>query len=150
MTQTLQRLGDRVETAVGIVSMPPDAMVTQADSIADAIGAPRVAGFRWHSMWLQTMRSLESTPAAILFRSTRPLSSGSPMDDERSMALSYVNRMIATIARAGIAAGVDGLFIETHFDPSNAKSDGANMLDIKLLKKLLTDLTQIRKVLNQL
>ena len=58
--------------------------------------------------------------------------------------------MIATMARAGIAAGVDGLFIETHFDPSNAKSDGANMLDLKLLKKLLSDLTEIRKVVNHL
>ena len=58
--------------------------------------------------------------------------------------------MIATIARAGIAAGVDGLFIETHFDPANAKSDGANMLDLALLEKLLSDLTAIRKTINQL
>ncbi|MDO6736452.1 3-deoxy-8-phosphooctulonate synthase [Wenyingzhuangia sp. 2_MG-2023] len=58
--------------------------------------------------------------------------------------------MIGTIARAGIAAGVDGLFIETHFDPANAKSDGANMLDIQYLEKLLTDLTAIRKVINTL
>lgn len=58
--------------------------------------------------------------------------------------------MIGTIARAGIAAGVDGLFIETHFDPSAAKSDGANMLDIKYLEKLLADLTAIRKTVNQL
>lgn len=58
--------------------------------------------------------------------------------------------MIGTIAKAGIAAGVDGLFIETHFDPSNAKSDGANMLDIQYLEKLLTDLTAIRKVINTL
>ena len=58
--------------------------------------------------------------------------------------------MIGTIARAGIAAGVDGLFIETHFDPANAKSDGANMLDIQYLEKLLTDLSAIRKVINTL
>ena len=58
--------------------------------------------------------------------------------------------MIATIARAGIAAGVDGLFIETHFDPADAKSDGANMLDLALLEKLLSDLTAIRKTINQL
>ena len=57
--------------------------------------------------------------------------------------------MISTIARAGIAAGVDGLFIETHFDPANAKSDGANMLDISLLKKLLTELVAIRQTINQ-
>lgn len=58
--------------------------------------------------------------------------------------------MIGTIARAGIAVGVDGLFIETHFDPKNAKSDGANMLDLALLEKLLTDLVAIRKTINRL
>ncbi|WP_271855452.1 3-deoxy-8-phosphooctulonate synthase [Patiriisocius marinus] len=58
--------------------------------------------------------------------------------------------MIATIARAGIATGADGLFIETHFDPANAKSDGANMLDIAKLEKLLTDLVAIRQVVNDL
>ncbi|HZH70043.1 MAG TPA: 3-deoxy-8-phosphooctulonate synthase [Flavobacteriaceae bacterium] len=58
--------------------------------------------------------------------------------------------MIATIAKAGIAVGVDGIFIETHFDPANAKSDGANMLDLKYLEKLLTDLTSIRKTINSL
>ncbi|RMA56746.1 3-deoxy-8-phosphooctulonate synthase [Ulvibacter antarcticus] len=58
--------------------------------------------------------------------------------------------MISTIARAGIATGADGLFIETHFDPAHAKSDGANMLDIHLLEKLLTDLVAIRKTINHL
>lgn len=58
--------------------------------------------------------------------------------------------LIGTIARAGIAAGVDGIFIETHFDPATAKSDGANMLDLKLLEKLLTDLTILRKTVNSL
>jgi len=58
--------------------------------------------------------------------------------------------MISTIARAGIATGADGLFIETHFDPANAKSDGANMLDLANLEKLLTDLTAIRKTITQL
>lgn len=58
--------------------------------------------------------------------------------------------MISTIARAGIAVGVDGIFIETHFDPKNAKSDGANMLDLSLLEKLLQDLVAIRKTVNAL
>jgi len=58
--------------------------------------------------------------------------------------------LIGTMARAGIAAGVDGLFMETHFDPANAKSDGANMLDLSLLEKLLRDLTAIRKTINSL
>ena len=58
--------------------------------------------------------------------------------------------MIETIARAGVVNKVDGLFIETHFDPANAKSDGANMLDLKHLEKLLGNLVAIRKVANQL
>ena len=58
--------------------------------------------------------------------------------------------MISTIARAGIATGADGIFIETHFDPANAKSDGANMLNLNLLEKLLTELIAIRKTINSL
>ncbi len=58
--------------------------------------------------------------------------------------------MIETIARAGIVTGVDGLFIETHFDPANAKSDGANMLQIDYLEKLLSNLVAIRKTVNTL
>ena len=57
---------------------------------------------------------------------------------------------IETIARAGIVNNVDGLFIETHFDPANAKSDGANMLHLDHLEKLLTNLTAIRRTINSL
>ena len=58
--------------------------------------------------------------------------------------------MIETIARAGIVNHADGLFIETHFDPANAKSDGANMLHLDNLEKLLTNLVAIRKTVNSL
>ncbi|MEJ2114201.1 MAG: 3-deoxy-8-phosphooctulonate synthase [Flavobacteriaceae bacterium] len=58
--------------------------------------------------------------------------------------------MIETIARAGIVNNVDGLFIETHFDPVNAKSDGANMLHLDHLEKLLNNLVVIRKTVNNL
>lgn len=57
--------------------------------------------------------------------------------------------MIETIARAGIAVGVDGLFMETHQDPSVAKSDGANMLKLDLMKPLLTKLAAIRETINK-
>ena len=57
--------------------------------------------------------------------------------------------MIETIAKAGIAVGVDGLFIETHFDPTNAKSDGANMLHLDYFEALMTKLVAIRKTINQ-
>ena len=55
--------------------------------------------------------------------------------------------MIETIARAGVVNNVDGLFIETHFDPANAKSDGANMLHLNHLKQLLQNLVAIRKTI---
>lgn len=58
--------------------------------------------------------------------------------------------MIETIARCGIAAGADGLFIETHPEPSKAKSDGANMLRLDLLPGLLERLTRIRTVINEI
>lgn len=54
-------------------------------------------------------------------------------------------QMIGTIAKAAIATGADGLFIETHPDPSKAKSDGANMLHLDKLKSLLEQLVKIRK-----
>lgn len=57
--------------------------------------------------------------------------------------------LIETIAKAGIAVGADGLFIETHPDPSNAKSDGANMLKLDLLEDLLTKLVKLRQTINQ-
>jgi len=56
-------------------------------------------------------------------------------------------QMIGTIAKAAIATGADGLFIETHPNPSVAKSDGANMLQLDLLEPLLARLVEIRKVI---
>lgn len=58
--------------------------------------------------------------------------------------------MIETIARAGIAVGVDGLFIETHPNPAVAKSDGANMLHLDLLDGLMHKLTKLRAAVNTL
>ena len=57
--------------------------------------------------------------------------------------------MIETIAKAGIAVGVDGIFIETHFDPANAKSDGANMLHLDYFEDLMKKLVAIRQTINQ-
>jgi len=54
-------------------------------------------------------------------------------------------QLIETIAKAAIAVGADGLFIETHPDPANAKSDGANMLQIDLLEDLMVKLIRVRQ-----
>ena len=56
--------------------------------------------------------------------------------------------MIETIAKAAVAVGADGLFIETHPEPENAKSDGANMLHLDLLENLLKKLVRIRKAIS--
>ena len=56
--------------------------------------------------------------------------------------------LIETIAKAGVAVGVDGIFLETHFDPSIAKSDGANMLLLDLFEGLMERLIAIRQVVN--
>lgn len=57
--------------------------------------------------------------------------------------------LIETIAKAAIAVGADGLFIETHPEPEHAKSDGANMLHLSLLENLLEKLIRIRQAVNQ-
>ena len=57
---------------------------------------------------------------------------------------------IESLARAGIVNGVDGIFLETHTDPSSAKSDGANMLDINKVEELLTNLIAIRETTSKL
>lgn len=56
-------------------------------------------------------------------------------------------QLIETVAKAGIAVGADGLFIETHENPAQAKSDGANMLKLDLLEELLTKLVRIRQAI---
>ena len=56
--------------------------------------------------------------------------------------------MIETIARAGVVNGVDGLFIETHYNPKSALSDGKNMLPIDKLEEILERLVSIRKTIN--
>ena len=58
--------------------------------------------------------------------------------------------MIETISKAGIAVGVDGIFLETHPNPAKAKSDGANMLHLDLLPDLLNKLVKLKKVVNSL
>jgi 2-dehydro-3-deoxyphosphooctonate aldolase (KDO 8-P synthase) len=56
--------------------------------------------------------------------------------------------LIETIAKAGIAVGADGIFIETHENPAQAKSDGANMLRLDLLEELLFKLVRIKEAIN--
>jgi 2-dehydro-3-deoxyphosphooctonate aldolase (KDO 8-P synthase) len=59
-------------------------------------------------------------------------------------------QLISTIAKAAIATGANGLFIETHPNPAIAKSDGANMLRLDLLQGLLEQLVKLRRVVSEL
>lgn len=59
-----------------------------------------------------------------------------------------IPEMIETIGKAAISTGADGIFIETHPDPANAKSDGANMLNLSGMDSLLNKLVAIRKTIN--
>ena len=56
--------------------------------------------------------------------------------------------LIPHIAKAAVAVGADGLFMETHPDPAHAKSDGANMLKLSLMDSLLGQLVELRKTIN--
>jgi 2-dehydro-3-deoxyphosphooctonate aldolase (KDO 8-P synthase) len=55
--------------------------------------------------------------------------------------------LIPLMAKLGITSGVEGLFMETHPDPSKAKSDGANMLKLDLMDKLLGELIKLQRAL---
>ena len=94
------------------------------DLIVDYRGIPTMQAFG-ASVVLDCTHSLQQPNQAIGVTGGRPT-------------------MIATVAKAGIAVGVDGLFIETHPKPSEAKSDGANMLPLAQLEGLLEKLVKIR------
>ena len=90
-------LGNRIQSAIGIASLPPRAALLQTQEISRAIGAPPPSSLQWHAMWAQVIRSLESVPHAIVFRSSQSLTSGAELDAQRATALSYINRMVAMI-----------------------------------------------------
>ncbi len=84
---------------------------------------------------LQVMRGI----APVVFDGTHSVQQPSAADGVSGGQPEF----IPLLARAAVAAGIDGLFLEVHDDPANAKSDGANALDLKLLKPLLERLLAI-------
>ena len=101
--------------------------------------------FGYHDMvvdfrGIPTMKSIAPTILDVTHSLQKP--------NQTSGVTGGVPEMIETIARAGVVNNIDGLFIETHFDPKNAKSDGANMLDLELLEGLISNLVDIRKTIN--
>ena len=90
---------------------------------------------------IPTMKSIAPTILDVTHSLQKP--------NQTSGVTGGVPEMIETIARAGVVNNIDGLFIETHFDPKNAKSDGANMLDLSQLENLVSNLVEIRKTINK-
>lgn len=97
------------------------------DLIVDYRGIPEMRAFG-HPVVLDVTHSLQQP------NQTSGVTGGMP-------------QLIETVAKAGVAVGVDGLFMETHENPSVAKSDGANMLKLDLLEDLLVKLVRIRQSL---
>lgn len=98
-----------------------------SDLIVDFRGIPQMQEFN-HPVVLDVTHSLQQPNQAS------GVTGGQP-------------KMISTMAKAGIAAGADGLFIETHPNPAQAKSDGANMLHLDYMEELLKVLIPIRKAI---
>ncbi len=89
---------------------------------------------------IPTMKSFATTVLDVTHSLQKP--------NQTSGVTGGLPSMIETIARAGVVNGVDGLFIETHFNPKSALSDGENMLPIDKLEEILGRLISIRKTIN--
>jgi len=130
----------------------PESMQFARQKVLDA-GNPRV--------WLTERGSMFGYSDLIVdFRSVPIMQAfGSPVVVDCTHSLQQPNQssgvtggrpsLIATIARAAVAVGADGLFIETHPQPAEAKSDGANMLPLRQLRPLLEELVAIRHTIRK-
>ena len=105
------------------------------DLIVDYRGIPEMQSFG-HPVVLDVTHSLQ-----------QPNQTSLQQPNQTSGVTGGIPQLIETVAKAGVAVGVDGLFMETHEDPSKAKSDGANMLKLDLLEDLLVKLVRIRQSL---
>lgn len=107
-----QRRGQRVRIngrplAIAVAGMANEVASSQTDAIATRIGTPPRDTFRWHGMWRQVADALGDRPDAILIRSSRPLSGGTPRQQSRAMSLSFVNRFVASLQPWVSAAAAD-------------------------------------------
>ena len=131
--------------------MSPESMQYAVQKVKDSNNTnvfitDRGTMFGYHDMivdfrGIPTMKSIAPTILDVTHSLQKP--------NQTSGVTGGVPEMIETIARAGVVNNIDGLFIETHFDPKNAKSDGANMLDLSQLDNLVSNLVEIRKTINK-
>lgn len=129
----------------------PDAMRYAAQKVTEA-GNPRVMltergttfGYQDLVVDYRGIPLMQQTGCPVILDVTHSLQ----QPNQSSGVTGGMPHLIETMARAGIAVGVDGLFMETHPDPSKAKSDGANMLRLELIDDLLARLVALRQVVN--
>ena len=132
--------------------LAPEAMAFAAGKVHDA-GNPNImltdrgTSFGYHDL-IVDMRSIP-TMQATGYPVVMDITNSLQQPNTTSGVTGGLPAMIETIARAAVAVGTDGLFIETHPDPSVAKSDGANMLPLEQLERLLTRLCRIRATINE-
>lgn len=132
--------------------LAPEAMAFAAGKVHDA-GNPNImltdrgTSFGYHDLIvdMRSIPTMQATGYPVVMDITHSLQ----QPNTTSGVTGGLPAMIETIARAAVAVGADGLFIETHPDPSVAKSDGANMLPLEQLEQLLTRLCRIRATINE-
>ncbi len=132
--------------------LAPEAMAFAAGKVHDA-GNPNImltdrgTSFGYHDLIvdMRSIPTMQATGYPVVMDITHSLQ----QPNTTSGVTGGLPAMIETIARAAVAVGADGLFIETHPDPSVAKSDGANMLPLEQLERLLTRLCRIRATINE-
>ena len=132
--------------------LAPEAMACAAGKVHDA-GNPNImltdrgTTFGYHDLIvdMRSIPTMQATGYPVVMDITHSLQ----QPNTTSGVTGGLPAMIETIARAAVAVGTDGLFIETHPDPSVAKSDGANMLPLEQLEQLLTRLCRIRATINE-
>lgn len=133
--------------------LAPEAMAFAAGKVRDA-GNPNImltdrgTMFGYHDL-IVDMRAIP-TMQQIGYPVVMDITHSLQQPNQSSGVTGGQPAMIETIARAAVAVGVDGLFIEVHPDPAVAKSDGANMLALARLEGLLSRLTRLRETVNEL
>lgn len=133
--------------------LSPEAMQFAVQKVRDAGGDGRVAvtergvSFGYHDLIVdyRGIPEMQQFGCPVILDATHSLQ----QPNQKAGVTGGQPELIETIARAGIAVGVDGLFLETHPDPRHAKSDGANMLPLDQLEGLLEKLCAIRATIAQ-
>ena len=123
--------------------LSPEAMRFAAEKVVEAGNDQVMLGYQDLVVDYRGIPEMQSFGYPVILDVTHSLQ----RPNQTSGVTGGMPQLIETIAKAGVAVGVDGLFMETHQDPSVAKSDGANMLKLDLLEGLLEKLVRIRKSL---